>query len=49
MRKNEVMQLLVNLLLKSLYGGNIRKNIEEEFACESEAWMMSENDERVKD
>ena len=43
------MQLLVKLLLNSLYGENIRKDIEEKFACKSEAWMMSEYDERVKD
>ena len=43
------MQLLVNLLMKSLYGDNIRKDIEEKLACKSEAWMMAECDERVKD
>ena len=43
------MQLLVKLLMYSLYGENIRKDIEEKFACKSEAWMMSENDGRVKD
>ena len=43
------MQLLVKLLMNSLYEENIRKDIEEKFACESEAWMMSEYDERVKD
>ena len=42
------MQLLVNLLLNSLYGENIRKDIEEKFAFKSEAWMMSEYDEREK-
>ena len=46
---NDVMQLLVKLLMNRLYGENIRKNIEEKFACKSEAWMMSEYDERVKD
>ena len=45
---NEVMQLLVKKLMKSLYGDQIRKYIEEKFACNSEAWMMSEYDERVK-
>ena len=45
---NDVMQLLVKLLMNSLYGENTRKNIEEKFACKSEAWMMSEYDERVK-
>ena len=46
---NDVMQLLVKLLMNSLYRENIRKDIEEKFACKSEAWMMSEYDERVKD
>ena len=46
---NEVMQLLVKLLMNSLYGENIRKDQEEKFACKSEAWMMTEYDERVKD
>ena len=45
----EVMQLLVKLLMNSLYGEQIIKDIEEKFGCKSEAWMMSEYDERVKD
>ena len=45
---NEVMQLQVKLLMNSLDGEQIRKDIEEKFACKSEAWMMSEYDERVK-
>ena len=43
------MQLLVNLLLNILYGQNIRKGIEESFACKSEYWMLSQYDEKVKD
>ena len=35
--------------MNSLYGEQIRKDIEESFACKSEAWMMSEYDERVID
>ena len=46
--KNDVLQLLVKILMNSLYGENIRKDIEESFACKSEAWMMTEDDERVK-
>ena len=46
---NDVMQLLVKLLMNSLYGENIRKDIEEKFACKSEYWMETEYDERVKD
>ena len=43
------MQFLVKLLMNSFYGENIRKDIEENFTCKSEAWMMTEHDERVKD
>ena len=43
------MQLLVKLLMNSGYGENIQKHFEESFACKSEAWMMTEYDERVKD
>ena len=46
---NDVMQFLVKLLMNSLYGENIRKDIEEKFACKSETWMLSEYDEKVKD
>ena len=46
---NDVMQILVKLLMNSLYGENIRKDIEEKFACKSEMWMQTEYDERVKD
>ena len=48
-KKSDIMQLLVKLLLNSLYGEQIRKDIEEIFACKSETWMMSEYDEEVKD
>ena len=43
------MQLLVKLILNSLYGENIRKDIDEKFTCKSEMWMQTEYDERVKD
>ena len=33
---NDVMQLLIIFLLNSLFGVQIRKNIEESFACKSE-------------
>ena len=46
---NEVMQLLVKLLMSSLYGEQITKHFEGKFAYKSEAWMISEYDERVKD
>ena len=43
------MELLVKLLMNSLYGEQIRKDIEESFSCKSECWMMTEYDERGKD
>ena len=43
------MQLLVILLMNSLYKEHIRTDHEESFAVKSEYWMMSEYDERVKD
>ena len=46
---NDVMQLLIKLSMNSLYGENIRNDIDEKFACKSEAWIMTEYDERVKD
>ena len=36
-------------MMSSLYGENLRKKIEESFACKPEAWMMSDYDERVKE
>ena len=47
--KNNVMQLLVKLLMNSLYGEQIRKDIEEKIACKSEYWMMTKDYERVID
>ena len=47
-QNNDVMQLLVKLLMNSLYGEIIRKDIDEKIACKSEDCMMSEYDERVK-
>ena len=46
---NDVLQLLVMLLMNSLYGETISKDIEEKFAGKLEAWMMAEYDLRVKD
>ena len=44
---NDVMQLLVELIINSLYGEQIRKDIEESYQCKSEYWMEKECDERV--
>ena len=46
---NEVMQLLVKLIMNSLYGEFLRKDILESYQCKSEMWMMTEYDERVLD
>ena len=46
---NEVMQLLVKLIMNSLYGEFLRKVILESYQCKSEMWMQTEYDERVLD
>ena len=46
---NEVMQILVKLIMNSLYGYFLRKDILENYQCKSEMWMMTEYDERVLD
>ena len=46
---NDVMHLLVKLIMKSLYSEQTGKDIEESYQCISEAWMMTEYDERVLD
>ena len=46
---NDVMQLLVKLIMNSLYGERIRKDIEESYQSRSEMWMMTEYDEKVLD
>ena len=46
---NDVMQLLVKILMNSLYAENIRKDIDAIFAFISGAWMMTEHDEQVKE
>ena len=45
----EVMQLLVKIIMNALYAEFLRKDILENFECKSEAWVMSEYDERVLD
>ena len=46
---NDVMQIIDNLLMNSLYGEQIRKNIEENYQCKSELWMLTEYDDLVLD
>ena len=43
------MQSLLKLLKKSLYGVQIRKDINESWYCKSETWMKTEHDENVLD
>ena len=43
------MQGLVKLIMNSLYGVQIRKDINESFYCKSETWMKTEFDENVLD
>ena len=46
---NDVMQFLKNLIMNVLSGEQKWRDIKENFACKLEAWMMTGNDERVKD
>ena len=43
------MQLLVKLLINSLYGKQIREDIEDEFASKSEYWVLTEWDQGARD
>ena len=43
------MEKLVKLLMNSLYGENIRKDINEKYSCKSEHWMSTQYDENVLD
>ena len=47
--KNVLMQGLVKLIMNSLYGVQIRKDINESYYCKSENWMKTEFDENVLD
>ena len=47
--KNDLMQGLVKLVMNSLYGVQIRKDINESYHCKSETWMKTEFDENVLD
>ena len=46
---DEVTQLLIKLIMKSLDGEFLRKDILECYQCKSEMWMQTEYDERVLD
>ena len=45
--KIDLMQGLVKLIMNSLYGVQMRKNINEFLYCQSETWMKTEYDENV--
>ena len=44
---NDLMQGLVKLIMNSLYGVQIRRDINESYYCKSEKWMKAEFDENV--
>ena len=46
---NDLMQRLVKLLMKSLYGVQIRKDLDEFYKGKSEHWMQTEYDCKVLD
>ena len=48
-RKNDLMQALVKLIMNSLYGVQIRRDINESYYCKSETWMKTEFDENILD
>ena len=43
------MQGLVKLIMNSLYGVQIRKDVNESYYCKSENWTKTEFDENVLD
>ena len=47
--KKDLMQGLVKLIMNSLYGVQIRKDINESNSCKSETWMKTEFDENILD
>ena len=47
--KNDLMQKLIKLIMNSLYGVQIRRDINESYYCKSETWMKTEIDENVLD
>ena len=46
---NDVMQGLVKLIMNSLYGVHIRKDIDQSYKCKTQHWMETEYDENVLD
>ena len=46
---NDLMQELVIIIMNSLFGVQIRKDVNESYSCKSENWMKTEFDENVLD
>ena len=46
---DDLMQKLVKLIMTSLYGVQIRKDIDQSYKCKSQHWMETEYDEKVLD
>ena len=46
---NDLMQGLAKLIMNSLYGVQIRKDIDQSYKCKSQHWMETEYDENVLD
>ena len=46
---NDLMQKLVKLIMVSLYGAQIRKDINQAYKCKSQHWMETEHDGNVLD
>ena len=46
---NDLMQGLVKLIMNSLYGVQIRKDIDQSYKCKSQHWMETDFDENVLD
>ena len=46
---NDLMQKLVKLIMVSLYGAQIRKDIDQSYKCKSQHWMETEYDQNVLD
>ena len=46
---NDVMQKLVKLIMNSLYGVQICKDIDQSYKCKPQHWMETEYDENVLD
>ena len=46
---NDLLQRLVKLIMKNLFGVQIRKDIDQSYNCKSQHWMETEYDENVLD